>query len=304
MNLIIKTFLSALLFVVCGTSLATNWVRVGKNQNDGSTFFIDFDSLEFQSSIVKYKLKTELPGPKQFQNYTYWSTISSYDSNCNDGTARSMSRMFFGQRSEPLGSDYTLLQPINLSEFPNGIHTLISDGLCQLNKLNVKQVNLSINQPWDIDLPFNSSNPAQTRLQTASKAIQKIGNYLIFPQNVSFSQPQPVGDLFYRDIVVITTYNCTTEQRSGDLLRINYDSDSNFAKPVSGGGSGKAATFTPFARAENTARFNAYCKSSSEGKDSNSLSNKKPATSAPQINKPTQAPPQNKPTPVKSDSLL
>ena len=246
MNLFPKAFFAYILLVVCSTSYAINWVRVGKNQNDGSTFYVDFDSLDYQAPVVKYKLKTELPGPKQYQNYTYTSAINDFESNCSNSTARSIARTFYGQRSEPLGSEYTPSQTITLSESPNGIHTLMGDGLCQLNRLNAKQVNLSINQPWDVDLLFNSVNSAQTQIQTASKAIQKIGNYLIFPQNVSFNHPQPAGELFYKNIVLIASYNCTTEQRSGNLLYINYDSDGNYARPVIGGGTGKATIFTPF----------------------------------------------------------
>ena len=307
MNFLVKTFVPLLILLTCNFALATNWVLVGKNQNDGSIFYADFDSLDFQTTTVKYKIKTELPGLKQFQNYTYLSVVSNYESSCIDGTARSMSRTFYGQRSEPLGTDYNPAQIITLSTFPNGIHTLISDGLCQLNILNVKQINLSINQSWDVDLPFNVVNSAQTRLQVASKAIQKIGNYLIYPQNISFNQPQPAGDLFFKNVVVISSYNCTTEQKSGDLLRINYDSDSSFAKLVSGGGSGKATTFTPFARAENTARFNSYCRSLSEGKDSGAQVSQKPAISSapsPTIKPKVPNPAPTKSTPVKSDSLL
>jgi hypothetical protein len=308
MKFIFKIVLTSVICINCGSALAANWVFLGKNQNEGVDFYLNFEALDYQSNIVKYQVRSDFPGPKQFQGYTYYSILSTYESSCSEGAAKIISRTFLGQRFEPLNTDYPQGQAINLSANPNGILTTTSDGLCELSKLKVKNINLSITQNWDEDLLFDSNNTPTSinRYQVASKSIQKIGNFLLITQMLTYNQAQPIGSSFYKNLVAISAFDCSIQQRSGFILGMNYESEASYAKAVGVGGSGKASSFTPFAKAENTAKFANYCQKLSDPV-APPATQQRPANPMPS-NGPKQptlhAPSPSKSAPVKSDSLL
>jgi len=307
------SLVSFVFLLICSTSqsFAVNWVFNGQS-SDNSRFAVDMDKLDYTSPIVKYVYRHD-PGSGSKKtpnglNYSY--TASQYAADCSIGTSKEVSRSYMEEKGWLVSTGTPNPQPIILSQSPNGVHTVLVNALCFLNKSGVRPMDLSLYQDWTDDLVFIPSNDprsALTRYMISPKSMQKKGDLLFFVQSITYAQEQLFADRPYRVRVAVGAFNCRTEDRSPMLLSMYYQENEHQA--LGWAGVQNPDNFTAFSRYENTEKFRRYCANFSESRgtyqgpspESRNVYRPRPAPVAPV--RPLEEE-KKKVAPLRSDSLL
>ena len=295
------------------SALALNWVYNGQS-NDGSLFAVDMDSLEYSTPKVRYMYRQEPSGAKKTPNGLNYSYISSqFVADCAIGTSTEVSKNYMEEKGWLVATGTPNSQPFILSQNPNGIHTVLINALCFLNKSGIRSFDLNLFMDWTDDVSFNSGNDSRTALSgyaISPQSMQKKGDLLFFAQSMTYEQSQLFGGRPYRTIVSVAAFNCRNETRSQSILTMFYQGSEQQA--VGWGGMQNSDKFTAFSRYENTEKFRQYCAKLPESRSLNQVA--APSAPLPRINtspKPASGAPakpieedKRKLPHVRSDSLL